>query len=263
MKKIYLGLLSVASLSFTDIASAEDTSIAAEKSAQFSVEQVADIKKIMTDYISQNPDIVMTAFQAGMENKQKEETAKIEKLVIENKDKIFNDPKTPVGGNPEGTESLVVFMDPYCGYCKKFHGEIDGILKTNKDVKITFIDIPIMGPGSIVAVKAMLAAKEQGKYEQLQKAIFSADKHLSKKEILKVATSLGIDSKQLEKDMKSKGIQEQIDRNSVLAKTLGINGTPTLIVGESKVVPGFVGAEEVNKMLAESTTAAPKKASAE
>lgn len=263
MKKIYLGLLSVASLSFTDIASAEDTSIAAGKSAQFSVEQVADIKKIMTDYISQNPDIVMTAFQAGMENKQKEETAKIEKLVIENKDKIFNDPKTPVGGNPEGTESLVVFMDPYCGYCKKFHGEIDGILKTNKDVKITFIDIPIMGPGSIVAVKAMLAAKEQGKYEQLQKAIFSADKHLSKKEILKVATSLGIDSKQLEKDMKSKGIQEQIDRNSVLAKTLGINGTPTLIVGESKVVPGFVGAEEVNKMLAESTTAAPKKASAE
>ncbi len=262
MKKIYLGLLSVASLSFTDIASAEDTSIATSKSAQFSIEQVADIKKIMTDYISQNPDIVMTAFQAGMENKQKEETAKIEKLVIENKDKIFNDPKTPIGGNPEGTESLVVFMDPYCGYCKKFHGEIDGILKTNKDVKITFIDIPIMGPGSIVAVKAMLAAKEQGKYEQLQKAIFSADKHLSKKEILKVATSLGIDSKQLEKDMKSKGIQEQIDRNSVLAKTLGINGTPTLIVGESKVVPGFVGAEEVNKMLAEST-AAPKQASAE
>ena len=115
-----------------------------------------------------------------------------------------------------------------------------------------------------MAVKAMLAAKIQGKYDQLQKAIFSADKHLSKKEVIKIATSLGIDAKQLEKDMKSKEIQAQIDRNSELAKVLGINGTPTLIVGESKVVPGFVSAEEVNKMLKESTAPAePTSASSE
>ena len=144
-------------------------------------------------------------------------------------------------------------MDPYCGYCKKFHGEIDTLLRTNKDVKITFVDIPIMGPESITAVKAMLAAKMQGKYDQLQKAIFSSDKHLTKKQILKIADSLGIDKKQLEKDMKSKDIQAQVDHNSDLAKILGINGTPTLIVGKSKVIPGFVGAEEVNKNLKEST----------
>src|SRR3990167_5283167 len=137
MKKIYLSLLSFVSLSLVAIASAQ------KASAQFSAEQVTDIKKIMTEYISQNPDIVMTAFQAGMAEKQKEEVTKIEKLVIENKDKIFKDAVTPVGGNPKGTESLVVFMDPYCGYCKKFHGELDRILDTNKDVKITFIDIPI------------------------------------------------------------------------------------------------------------------------
>jgi thiol:disulfide interchange protein DsbC len=53
--------------------------------------------------------------------------------------------------------------------------------------------------------------------------------------------------------MKSKGTQAQIDHNSDLAKTLGINGTPTLILGESKVIPGFVSAEEVNKMLKETT----------
>lgn len=257
MKKIYLSLLSVASLGFVDIASAEDIPVANPQhtSSQFSAAQVTDIKKIMTEYISQNPDIVMTAFQAGMENKQKAELAKVEQAVIANKDKIFKDTTTPVAGNPQGTESLVVFMDPYCGYCKKFHGEIDTILNTNKDVKITFIDIPIMGPGSILAVKAMLAAKAQGKYDQLQKAIFSADKHLSKKQILKIANSLGIDTKQLETDMKSKAIQAQIDRNSELATALGINGTPTLIIGESKVVPGFVGAEEVNKLLKEAATA--------
>lgn len=259
MKKIYLSLLSVASFAFVDIATANDVPIAHQShtSTQFSAEQVTDIKKILTEYINQNPDIVMTAFQAGMENKQKDELAKVEKAVVANKDKIFNNKTTPVGGNPQGTESLVIFMDPYCGYCKKFHGEIDTILSSNKDVKIRFIDIPIMGPESNVAVKAMLAAKAQGKYDQLQKAIFSADKQLSKKQILKIAKSLGIDTKQLETDMRSKEIQAQVDRNSDLAKVLGINGTPTLIIGESTVVPGFLTAEEVNKKLKETAAAAP------
>ncbi|MBA3813382.1 MAG: DsbA family protein [Alphaproteobacteria bacterium] len=258
MKKIYLGLLSFACFSFVDVALAEDAPIAkaGKTSNQFSSEQVTDIKKLITEHITENPTVIMAAFQAGMAEQQKEELAKVEKAVADNKDKIFKNANSPVAGNPEGKESLVVFMDPYCGYCKKFHGEIDTILSTNKDVKITFVDIPIMGPDSIIAVKAMLAAKEQGKYDQLQKAIFSSDKHLTKKQILKIADSLGIDKKKLEKDMNSKGIQAQVDHNSNLATTLGINGTPTLIIGETKVVPGFVSAEEVNKTLKETAAVA-------
>lgn len=256
MKKIYLSLLSFASLSMVDVAVAGDAADrSGQTSSQFSSEQTTEVKKIVAEYITKNPDIIMTAFQAGMAEKQKEELAKVEKAVTENKDKIFKNEANPTAGNSKGTQSLVVFMDPYCGYCKKFHGELDTILSTNKDVKITFIDIPIMGPDSITAVKAMLAAKKQGKYEQLQKAIFSADKHLTKKQILKIADSLGIDTKQLTNDMKNKDLQAQIDHNSELAKTLGINGTPTLIFGDSKVVPGFIDAEEANKILKESATA--------
>lgn len=256
MKKLHLSLLSFATIGFVNIASAEDIPIEKTPSAtaQFNTQQVADIKKIMTEYLTQNPDIVMTAVQAGMAAKQKEEIAKIEKAVVENKEKIFKDKTIPTAGNLEGKESLVIFMDPYCGYCKKFHGEIDTILSKNKDVKITFIDIPIMGPGSNLAIKAMLAAKAQGKYDQLQKAIFTSDKNLSKKQLLKIANSLGIDTKQLETDMKSKAIEAQVNRNSELARALGISGTPTLIVGENKVIPGYMSAEEVNKSLKESST---------
>lgn len=258
MKKIYIGLFAFVSLGFIDSAvAATDAPVAKpqQATAHFNLEQVSDIKKIITEYLIQHPDVVMTAFQAGMAEKQKEEIATMEKAVIENKDKIFKNPDSPTAGNHKNpTQALVVFMDPYCGYCKKFHGEIDTILSTNKDVKITFVDIPIMGPGSSLAVKAMLAAKAQGKYDQLQKALFTADKHLSKKQILKIAKSLGIDTKQLETDMKSKEIQSQVNRNSELAKALGINGTPTLIIGENKVIPGFVGAEEVNNMLKETTS---------
>lgn len=264
MKTIYLTLLSFASLACATAASATGEQ---KSNEHFSPEQVASIKKVITEHLSQQPEVVMAAFQAGMEKKQQEEVAKIEEAVVANKDKIFKNPDSPAAGNQDNpTQSLVVFLDPFCGYCKKFHSEIETILKNNKDVKITFVDVPIMGPGSAVAIKAMLAAKNQGKYNELQKAIFSADSRLSKKQILKLASSLGIDTKKLEADMKSKEIQAQVNQNSELVKTLGINGTPTLIIGESKVVPGFMGAEELTKMLKETTpraenTSTPEKKS--
>lgn len=271
MKKIYFGLLSFASFSFVNNAFAENTPQAPviipqtqassqPASSNFTPAQLGELEKIVADYLVKHPEIVMNAFQAGMEAQQKEAVAKMEKAVIENKDKIFKIDSTPIAGNPKGTESLVVFTDPYCGYCKKFHTELITLLTTNKDVKVIFKDIPIMGKDSVLAIKAMLAAKEQGKYEQLQNAIYSSENHLKKKDILKLASSVGIDTKKLEADMKNKAIQTQIDQNLALSKALGINGTPTLIVGETKVLAGYVSAEELNKMLKENIASAENKA---
>ena len=253
MKKIYVCLLSFASLNFVSDAFAEETSQAQvslpPSASNFTSAQREEIEKIATEYLAKHPDVITNALQAAMIKQQQEEIAKIEKAVAENKDKIFKDAADPVGGNPKGTQSLVVFLDPYCGYCKKMHGELDTLLKTNKNVKVVFKDLPIMGQGSLMAVKAMLAAKEQGKYDQLQAAIFSSDKHLTKKQILKIASSLGIDVKKLEEDMKSKALQARIDQGLELAKALGIDKTPTLIIGETKVLPGYVTAEELDKKL--------------
>jgi len=262
MKNFYISLLSISTLSFGGLAFAEG---AANTSEHFTAEQVGGIKNIVNEYLTEHPELIMTAFQLGMAKQQKEELAKVEQTVKENKDKIFKKDAHPVAGNSEGSESLVIFMDPYCGYCKKFHKELETVLDTNKNVKVTFIDIPIMGEESTLAIQAMFAAKEQGKYNQLQNAIFSANKRLSKKEILKLADSLGIDTKQLQQDMKSKKVKALVDSNSDLAKLLGINGTPTLILGESNVVPGYLSAEDVNKKLketsAEESETNPEKAS--
>jgi protein-disulfide isomerase len=261
MKKISVSLLSFVSLICINEAFAEEASNAATPASQpatsnFTQAQKDEIEKLVGEYLTNKPEVVTNALQAGMAKQQEEAVSKMEKAVTENKDKIFNDAATPVAGNPKGTQSLVVFMDPYCGYCKKFHGELETLLSTNKDVKVIFKDIPIMGEESVLAIKAMLAAKEQGKYEQLQQAIFSSDKHLTEKQLLKLASSLDIDTKKLKADMKNKDIQVHIDQDMELAKALGINGTPTLIIGESKVVPGYVNVEELSKMLKETAVSA-------
>ena len=263
MKNVYIGLLSFVSLTLAQEAYAENAPQASEsapqvqvssQSSNFTPAQVEEIKKVVGEVLLQNPDLIMSSFQAGMEKQQKEAVVKMEQAVQDHKDKIFKDEKTPVAGNVKGTQSLVVFLDPGCGYCKKFHGELATLLNQNKDIKIIFKDIPIMGPNSITAIKALLAAKEQGKYDKLQKALFSSEKALTKKEIINLARSAGLDTKKLQADMKKKTIQEAIDQNLELAKVLGINGTPTLIIGETKVVPGYMSAEDLSKALKEASS---------
>ncbi len=260
MKKTYVYLLSFASLCFVNGAFATDAppvQVGSQLStSSFTPTQLGEIEKIVGDYLKKNPDVIMNSFQEAMAQQQKEAVAKMEKAVAENKDKIFKDAATPILGNSQGTQSLVVFTDPYCGYCIKFHKELITLLNTNKDVKVIIKDIPIMGPDSVMAIKAMLAAKEQGKYNQLQNAIYSSEKHLTKKQLIKIASSLGIDTKKLEADMNNKAIQTQIDQTLALSKALEINGTPTLIVGETTVLPGFISAEELNKKLKETSATA-------
>lgn len=264
MKKFYIYVLPFASMSLTSGAFADNVPVttpqaSAPVASSFTPAQTTELEKLVGDYLTKNPEIIMNSFQAGMAKQQAESVAKMEKAVADNKDKIFNNAADPVGGNAQGTQSLVVFMDPYCGYCKKFHKELVTLVKTNKDVKIIFKDLPIMGEGSTAAIQAMLAAKLQGKYEKFQDAIFTSDKALDKKQLMKLASSLGIDTKKLEADMKSKEVQAEIDETLALSKAIGVNGTPTLILGASKVVPGYLTAEELNKQLQEVSATTPSK----
>ena len=260
MTKIYLTLLSAASISLTPIAFADTTTNTQPPSAvtaasNFTAAQVAEIEVLVSKYITSNPKVISESLQAVMAQKQQEEMAKMEKVVVENNDKIFKNTSDPVAGNIKGTETLVVFADPNCGYCKKFHAEVTSLLNTNKNVKIIFKDLPIMGNNSLLAIRAMLAAKNQGKYNEVQDAVYTADKPLTKKQIMKLAGTLGLDAKKLDADMKSKEVQAQIDQNLELSKTLGINGTPTLILGEKTVVPGYLSADALNEKLKEVATA--------
>lgn len=245
MNNIKLSFFTLACLGLPQLTIAEEAS----KGSEFSEAQSAEIQKIVKGYIESNPEVIVASFQLAMEKEQKEAVAKMEKAVADNKDKIYKNKKDPIDGNPEGKQSLVVFMDPICGFCKKFHGELITLLGKNKDVKVIYKDIPIMGEKSELAVQALIAAKEQGKYAQLQKAIFSSDKPLTKRQLMKTASSLGINTKKLQEDMKSKAVKDQVAETLELASSLGVNATPTLIINETEVAPGYVTADELEVML--------------
>ena len=65
-----------------------------------------------------------------------------------------------------------------------------------------------------------------------------------------VAKELKLDVEKLKADAQSKEVDETIARNHALAESLGINGTPSFVVGDT-LIPGRVGPETLVKAIAD------------
>ena len=68
--------------------------------------------------------------------------------------------------------------------------------------------------------------------------------------ILRLATKMGLDIKQLKIDMRSSTMNKVINGNRQLAQQLGISGTPGFIIG-NRIVPGAVDLATLKALITE------------
>jgi 2-hydroxychromene-2-carboxylate isomerase len=71
----------------------------------------------------------------------------------------------------------------------------------------------------------------------MHQKLFTEPGKADKDKAMRVATELGLDIPQLEKDMQDPSIQQSLDETKELAQKLGLQGTPLYLVGD-KVIPG-------------------------
>lgn len=170
---------------------------------------------------------------------------------------LLHQKNNPIGGNPNGTISIVEFFDYQCSHCITMAPAIESIIKTNPDVRVVYKDIPIRGPISEIAARAALAANKQGKYSVLSHALLTSDKLLTEATILEIAKNSGINVKKLQNDMGSKPIYQQLDANIELAKRLKLMGTPAVFIGKTNAtelerlvyVPGEMSVGELQSTI--------------
>jgi len=212
---------------------------AAEAKKPLTAEQEEAIKALVKKYLIEHPEIIvesMERLRAEREKKQKEE---VKAALVAKRKEIYEDAASPVAGNTGGDVTIVEFFDYQCGYCKSV---MDRLMKTVKDdgkIKLVFKEFPILGPQSVFAARAALAAKKQGKYFEFHTAMMALKGAVTQVSVFAVAKSVGIDTKQLAKDMTDPAIEKALRANFALARTLRINGTPAFIIGE-ELVPGAV-----------------------
>jgi protein-disulfide isomerase len=135
-----------------------------------------------------------------------------------------------VAGNKQGKVTLVEFFDYRCGYCRQVPPLLAQLIKTYPQVRIVYRDYPALGPTSLIAARAALAAAKQGKYLPMHTALISSSQPLSQENIMSMARSLGLDTAKMTRNMDSDAINHQLGVTSAFVQDLGINGVPTFVV---------------------------------
>ena len=168
---------------------------------------------------------------------------------------LFDDPASPVGGNPNGDVTLVGFFDYHCAACKSMLKAVMTVLDDDSGVRMVFKEFPILSRESVVAARAALAANEQdpGKYLVFHNALMSSRGLLTEQRILAIARDVGLDPERLKTAMSAPEIVQAIKRNWALADELRIRGTPAFVIGD-KVIPGAVNPKTLKRFIAEART---------
>ncbi len=139
---------------------------------------------------------------------------------------VIGDPKAPV--------KIVVFDDPECPFCKKIHPEMEQAAAKRKDVAFFIKMLPLkMHPDAARKAKAIICAKSA---QLLQDSLDGKP----------------VPDPTCETD--------QVEKNEALAQQLGIGSTPTLVLPDGRVLPGYKTADKILALLDEGRGEAPKKA---
>ena len=148
---------------------------------------------------------------------------RVEKLTaIAFKDLPLKDAFTIVRGN--GKRKMAVFEDPNCGYCKRFERDLVKI----DNVTVHVFLYPILSADSGEKSRNIWCAKDKGKafLDWMVKDVTPPE---------------------------AKCDAAAVARNFEFGKKARITGTPTIIFADGSRVPGALGADRVEKLLAEAT----------
>lgn len=210
------------------------------KAASFDPAQRQEIVGILRDALRTDPTLLrdaLAALQADEAHRQDQVTRDVLTMLGPH----LVTPQDPVQGNPFGDVTVVEFYDTRCPYCRRMLPVMAQLIETDPKVKLVMKDLPILGPASELESRVLLAAQKQGGYFKLQAAIMAASAPPTRDSLRAIADREGLDGNGILRDMDDPAIKARLTANLDLAKQIGIEGTPAIIVGTRM----FAGATEL------------------
>lgn len=208
--------------------------------SMFDDNQKRGIEQVVKDYLLSHPEVLIEV-QSSLELKMaREEAERTKKLVAENAKELYRHPDAPVAGNPDGDITIVEFFDYNCGYCKRGFQNVLQLIETDPNVRVVFKELPILSKDSEEAAKIALAARAQGKYWEMHRALIESKGRVTEAFALDQAKKLGLDVAKLKVDKDGEPVKAELARVEALARKMNINGTPHFLVGNE----GIGGAPE-------------------
>ncbi len=151
-------------------------------------------------------------------------------------------------GPPDAENTIIEFMDYFCGYCKKIHTELISITEKRDDTRVIFLHHPILSESSNLIAKMVVAANLQGKGWDLHHGLFSVKGSLTQQKLDQIILDTEINKTKLMIDMGKDEIDNTVQLSSFLAMGSGARGTPALFINE-EFVGGYLPLEKLESML--------------
>lgn len=223
------------------------TSACTAQADDFSKEE---IETIVHEYIMANPEIIADAIYLLQEQAENDKAKQEAEAMKELEGALFNSKYDPVGGNPEGSITLVEFFDYNCGYCKRASETLLQLIENNPDLRVVYKEWPILSEGSSIAAQVALAVhfSQPEKYEALHHALLGSRSIANIEAAWKIAESVGVDRKAAETKYNSQEVKNHLAQSSMLAQNLGITGTPAFVVGD-KILKGAYPIEQIQEAI--------------
>jgi protein-disulfide isomerase len=216
----------------------------ASRAEEFSAPQKSEVERIVRDYLIAHPEVLQEAMNELEQRQTAAEAEKHKTAVKEHAPALFSSAHQVVIGNPAGNVTFVEFFDYNCGYCKRAMTDMLTLMKEDPKLKVVLKEFPVLGPGSVEAAQVAVAVRMQDptgkKYLDFHQKLLGGRGQADKAHALAAAKEAGLDMGRLEKDLASPEVKTTIDENFKLAEALGLNGTPSYVIG-SDVVVGAVG----------------------
>ena len=212
------------------------------------------VEKIVREYLLENPEI-MFEMREAYERKQQEELAVTQRQILENEaDAVYNADYQIEFGDPNAKHTIVEFFDYNCGFCQRALSDMQQILQDNPDVRFVLKEYPVLGEASVQASRVSMAVSKlmPEKHPQYHVDLLSLQGVKDGDAARDLAIQMGADEAALNAELEKAEIDATISEVYRLAQGLGINGTPSYVVGDS-VVFGAVGQAQLIAELRKST----------
>ncbi|MFT4312483.1 MAG: DsbA family protein [Candidatus Woesearchaeota archaeon] len=141
-------------------------------------------------------------------------------------------PTSRIIGDSDAPVTIIEYSDFRCGFCARFHSETYELLKEEYIdtgiVRFVYKDFPVVGGQE--AAEAAWCAQEQGQFWEYHDLVFENHQSISNANLKSWAAQLGLDTAQFNECLDSGQYEERVLSEAIVARDLGVQGTPTFII---------------------------------
>ena len=187
------------------------------------------------EYLMANPEVLIESINVLEERRAADAAINDQELVASNRDAIFDDGHSWIGGNPDGDLTMVEFIDYRCGVCRQFNDEVHDLVEDDGNIRLILKEFPILGQDSDNSARFAIAVKQiagDAAYMQAHDALIALRGPATIEALKKIADRIGVDPDKVVNTMNTEPVTAVLRENHQLAERMAIQGTPTFVIGD-------------------------------